>query len=163
MMLGVEVGGAPYGGHVFEPGAAASVAVAVGLLAWGVARRRSEAAVGLLVACCLWGAHSGLGTLDSLFDGATAGQVAQQVPPDERIDQLYVDLAGVSSNLTGALAFHAGFDRTVTERTATTTLFWLESPDREKRSLWLTISFYEQQSFFKSQLSFTRMLLDVVC
>lgn len=121
MMLGVEVGGAPYGGHVFEPGAAASVAVAVGLLAWGVARWRSEAAVGLLVACCLWGAHSGLGTLDSLFDGATAGQVAQQVPPDERIDQLYVDLAGVSSNLTGALAFHAGFDRTVTERTATTT------------------------------------------
>jgi len=121
MMLGVEVSGAPYGGHFFEPGAAASVAIIVGLGAWVLARRRFEAAVAFLLVASLWGVHSGLGTLDGLFDGATAGQVAQRLDPDEPIEELYVDVDGVSFNLTGAVAFAVGFDDTVTERTAATT------------------------------------------
>ena len=41
MMFGVEISGAPYGGTVFEPGAAASVAIVVGLAGWVLARTQT--------------------------------------------------------------------------------------------------------------------------
>ena len=121
MMFGVEVSGAPYGGTAFEPGAAASVAIVVGLAGWVLARRRTEAAAAFLVSASLWGAHSGLGTLDELFDGTAAGQVAQRLDPDESIGEVFVDIETVSPNLTNAVAWEVGFDDSVTTRTDRTT------------------------------------------
>ena len=121
MMFGVEVSGAPYGGSVFEPGAAASVAVVVGLAAWGLARWRIGSAAVLLGVASLWGAHSGLETLDRLFDGSAAGQVAQRLDPDEPIDEVFLDVEAVSPNLTNAIAWEVGFDRSVVASTERTT------------------------------------------
>ena len=114
MMLGVEVGGAPYGNDIFEPGAAAAVAVVVGLTAWLVARWRIEAAGLFLVISCIWGAHSGLETLDQLYVFTASGEVDEQLDPELVIGELFVDVATVSPNLTNALAWEVGFDRSVT-------------------------------------------------
>lgn len=121
MMLGVEVSGAPYGGDVFEPGAAAAVAIVVGLAAWGLVRWRVEAAGALLVVLCLWAAHSGLETLDQLYAGTAAGEIDDRLDAPVEIDEVFVDLTAVSPNLTNALAWKVGFDHTVTSFTAETT------------------------------------------
>ncbi len=121
MMLGVEVGGAPYGNDIFEPGAAAAVAVVVGLAAWGLCRWRIEAAGLLLVLACLWGAHSGLETLDQLHESTASGEVNERLNPSLNIGELFVDTGRVSSSLTNALVWNVGFDRSVITRTPKTT------------------------------------------
>lgn len=113
MMLGVEVGGAPYGNDIFEPGAAAAVAVVVGVSAWALARWRIEAAGAFLVLACVWGAHSGLETLDQLYEFTASGEVDERLDPELEVGELFVDVASVSPNLTNALAWEVGFDRTV--------------------------------------------------
>lgn len=113
MMFGVEVAGAPYASPIFEPGAAASVSIAVGLLAWGLTKWRGvEVAAALLVVLSVWGAHSGDRTVDALFEGTAMGQVDASLPADEIIGEVFVDTATVSPNLTNAIAWRAGFDHT---------------------------------------------------
>jgi len=122
MMLGVEVSGAPYGGVVFEPGAAASVAIMAGLLAWFMARRFGvPAAAVVVVALALVGMHSGDATLDGLYVNTPAAEVATNLPDDEVIDELFVDISRLSPNLSNALAWEVAFDRTVLEVTSVTT------------------------------------------
>ena len=113
MMLGAEVSGAPYGSLIFEPGAAAFVAILAGLIVWGVARwRGSEIAACVFVALSLWGAHSGDRALDNLFPGTAMGEVDAGFPVEEKIGELWVDTSTVSPNLTNALAWRVGFDVT---------------------------------------------------
>ena len=121
MMLGVDVGGAPYGNDIFEPGAAAAVAIVVGLAAWALGQWRIEAAGLLLVATCAWGAHSGLETLDQLYERTAAGEIDERLNPDLEVGELFTDVATVSPNLTNALAWHIGFDRSVIETSPQTT------------------------------------------
>ena len=121
MMLGVEVGGAPYGSDIFEPGAAAAVAIAVGLAAWALCRWRIEAAGLLLVGASLWGVHSGLETLRQLHEFTVSGEVDEGLDPSTDISELFVDVGGVSASLTNALVWEVGFDRSVTEQTPRTT------------------------------------------
>lgn len=114
MMLGVEAAGAPFGNDVFEPGAAAAAALlaAVVLL---TAFRRSQPWLG----CCLALAVLSLGTasdleaLDQLFATATLSTV-QEALEDVEISEVVVDTAGLSPNLTGAVAWEVGFDHTST-------------------------------------------------
>ena len=127
MMLGVEVGGAPYGNDVFEPGAAAAVAVVVGFAAWVLGRWRIEAAGLVLVVACVWGAHSGLETLDQLYAFTASGEVDERIAPDLEVGELFVDVATVSPNLTNALAWEIGFDRSVIAFTPETTHVLLAS------------------------------------
>ncbi|MEO0493635.1 MAG: hypothetical protein AAF081_09480 [Actinomycetota bacterium] len=122
MMLGAEVSGAPYGSRVFEPGAAALVAIVVGLAVWGLARwRGTELAAAVLVVVSIWGAHSGDRALDNLFPGTAMGEVDAGLPTDEQIDELWVDTSTVSPNLTNALAWRVGFESTSLTFTADTT------------------------------------------
>ncbi len=121
MMLGVEVGGAPYGNDIFEPGTAAAVAIVVGLAAWALARWRIEVAGLFLVATCVWGAHSGLETLDQLYEHTASAEADERLDPDLEVGELFVDVATVSPNLTNALAWRIGFDRSVTETSPQTT------------------------------------------
>lgn len=127
MMLGVEVGGAPYGNDIFEPGTAAAVAIVVGLSAWALARWRIEAAGLLLVATCAWGAHSGLETLDQLYERTASAEADERIDPDLEVGELFVDVASVSANLTNALAWQIGFDRSVIASTSRTTHMLLAS------------------------------------
>ena len=122
MMLGVEVSGAPYGGEIFEPGAAASVAVVAGLLTWLAAIRAGPTRAALVVVVLsLWAADSGDATLDSLYGGTAAGEVDALLPEGEDIGEVYVDVATVSPNLTNALAWEVGFEGTVLVTTEATT------------------------------------------
>lgn len=127
MMLGVEVGGAPYGNDIFEPGTAAAVAIVVGLSAWVLARWRIEAAGLLLVATCAWGAHSGLETLDQLYEHTASAEADDRIDLNLEVGELYVDVASVSANLANALTWHIGFDRSVTETSPQTTHMLLAS------------------------------------
>jgi hypothetical protein len=114
MMLGAEVSGAPYGSRIFEPGAAAFVAILAGLVVWGVTRwRGTEIAACVFVALSLWGAHSGDRALDNLFPGTAMGEVDAGFPVEEKIGELWVDTSTVSPNLTNALAWRVGFDVTM--------------------------------------------------
>lgn len=122
MMLGVEVSGAPYAGRLFEPGAAASVAIAAGLLLWTVAKWRGigrAAAVAILLS--LWAIDSGDTTLDELYANTPAAEVAAQLPDTDAIDEVFLDIATLSPNLANAFAWEIGFDRAVTEATSATT------------------------------------------
>ncbi len=122
MMLGVEVSGAPYGGAIFEPGAAASVAIVAGLLAWAAARRiGAGGAAVVVIVLSVWAIDSGDSTLDQLYDGTPAGDVAANLPADEVIDEVFVDTGRLSPNLTNALAWEVGFDHAVTRATSATT------------------------------------------
>ncbi|MCH1436445.1 MAG: hypothetical protein L7U56_12290, partial [Acidimicrobiales bacterium] len=51
-------------------------------------------------------------------------------PDDEVIDELFVDISRLSPNLSNALAWEVGFDRTVLEVTSATTHL-LTAPDTE--------------------------------
>ncbi|MEM1335140.1 MAG: hypothetical protein AAGG08_16945, partial [Actinomycetota bacterium] len=122
MMLGAEVSGAPFGNRVFEPGAATSVAILVGLVAWAVARRWNVLpAAGLLVVVSILGAWSGDAALDNLFPGTAMGQVDAALPADEKIGEVWVDTSSVSPNLTNAIAWRVGFDNTTLVFTENTT------------------------------------------
>ena len=115
MMLGTEAGGAPFGNDVFEPGAAAFVALAVGAVLL-MAFRRPQPWLGLgfaLVVLAL-GTASDLEALDQLFETATLSTV-QEALDDVEISHIAVDTAGLSPNLTGAVAWEVGFDNTSIE------------------------------------------------
>lgn len=112
MMLGVEAAGAPFGNDVFEPGAAALVAVLVGVVLL-MAFRQSQPWLG----CCLalvaltLGTASDLEALDQLFETATLSSV-QAALEDVQVSHIAVDTEGLSANLTGAVAWEVGFDNT---------------------------------------------------
>lgn len=112
MMLGAEAGGAPFGNDVFEPGAAAFVALAVGL-ALLIAFRRPQPWLGLVLATVVLslGTASDLEALDQLYETATLRTVQQDLG-DIPISQIAVDVEGLSRNLTGAVAWEVGFDDT---------------------------------------------------
>ena len=122
MMLGVEVSGAPYGGDIFEPGAAASVAIVAGLSIWALARWRGPGrAAALAVLLAMWAIDSGDATLDELYVNTPAAEAAALTPDDGSIGEVFVDITTVSPNLTNAVVWEVGFDRSVTEATADTT------------------------------------------
>ena len=119
MMFGAEVGGAPFGNEVFEPGAAASVALVVGLVMWGAWRLRGAWLMASMMAVTVAIAVlSGLEGLDQLHDTAIAGQVATALIDIEPIDELVVEIDGVAPNLVAALVWEVGLDTTSTEFTA---------------------------------------------
>ena len=121
MMLGVEVSGAPYGGDIFEPGAAASVAIVAGLAMWALARWRGPGrAAALAVLLAMWAIDSGDSTLDQLYASTPAAEAAVLIPDDEPIGEVFVDTAAVSPNLTNAVVWEVGFDQAVTETTSAT-------------------------------------------
>jgi hypothetical protein len=109
MMLGTEVSGAPFGGNFFEPGAAASMALLVGLLVIAAARIRPGAALLVMTATLAVAIPSGIAALDSLQENSVVGAV-QLALSDEEIDLIVLDTELVSSNLTAAVAWEVGFD-----------------------------------------------------
>ncbi len=119
MMLGVEAGGAPFGNDVFEPGAAASVAILVGVAFWLATRARRPnrrdrafAAIGL-VACGI-GTASALESLDQLYDVAVAAQVETTFEELE-VGEVAVDIGRVGPNVVAAIAWEIGFENVSTE------------------------------------------------
>ena len=113
MMLGVEVSGAPFGSTVFEPGAAASVALLGGLLLFGLARLGSPgvtavAALGLITV----GVFSGVDGLRDLHDSAAAGVVADALAGVD-VERVAIDPT-VQPNLVAALVWEIGLDRAST-------------------------------------------------
>ncbi len=122
MMLGVEVSGAPFGSSFFEPGAAASVSIVVGLVLWWLWKLgRSAAATVALAGMVALGVASGLEGLQQLHDGNISGQTAGVFDDSDAVGELYVDSARVSPNLIAALAWEVGFDRTVDSLTPEST------------------------------------------
>ncbi|MCY3851072.1 MAG: hypothetical protein OXF75_09785 [Acidimicrobiaceae bacterium] len=112
MMLGTEAGGAPFGNDVFEPGAAAFVALAVGVVLL-IAFRRPQPWLGLSLAIgsLALGTASDLEALDQLYETAALSTVQEDLG-DIRISHIAVDVEGLSRNLTGAVAWEVGFDNT---------------------------------------------------
>ena len=114
MMLGVEASGAPFGNDVFEPGAAALVAVLVGVVLLAAFRQpQPQLGCCLALAALSLGTASGLEALDQLFATATLSTV-QEALEDVEISEIAVDVVGLSPNLTGAVAWEVGFDNTST-------------------------------------------------
>ncbi len=112
MMLGTEAGGAPFGNDVFEPGAAALVALAVAaVLLMAFRRPQPWLGLGLALAVLTFGTASDLEALDQLFETATLSTV-QEALEDVQISRIAVDTEGLSPNLTGAVAWEVGFDNT---------------------------------------------------
>lgn len=112
MMLGAEAGGAPFGNDVFEPGAAAFVALAVGaVLLMAFRRPQPWLGLGLALVVLALGTASDLEALDQLYETATLSTV-QEGLGDIRINQIAIDTEGLSRNLTGAVAWEVGFDNT---------------------------------------------------
>ena len=112
MMLGTEAGGAPFGNDVFEPGAAALVALAVAaVLLMAFRRPQPWLGLGLALVVITLGTASDLEALDRLFETATLSTV-QEALGDVQISQIAVDTEGLSPNLTGAVAWEVGFDNT---------------------------------------------------
>jgi hypothetical protein len=111
MMLGTEVGGAPFGGDIFEPGAAATVALVVGLAFIGASRWRATAWMPALVAggAITLGVWSGLAALDSLQRDSVMGQV-QAALADVEIDRIAIDTDRVPANVAAAVAWDVGLD-----------------------------------------------------
>lgn len=129
MMLGVEVSGAPFGSSVFEPGAAASVSILVGLVLWRLWRLdRQIIATVVLSGVVALGVASGLEGLDKLYDGNISGRTSGVFDDVEAVGELYVDTERVSPNLIAALAWEVGFDDTTKLRTSATTHLLL-APD----------------------------------
>ena len=122
MMLGVEVSGAPFGSSVFEPGAAASVSILVGLVLWWLWRSdRQIIATVVLSAIVALGVASGIVGLDKLHDGNISGRTSGVIEVIGPVGELYVDAERVSPNLIAALAWEVGFDDTSKSLTAQTT------------------------------------------
>ena len=122
MMLGVDVGGAPFGGDIFEPGAAAVVAIVVGVGAWQLLDRgRILVAGAWLMAMSMLGVMSGLESLDQLYTGASMGMVEEGLGGVGPISEVFLDSETVAPNLTNAVAWFVGFDNTVLAATPATT------------------------------------------
>ncbi len=131
MMLGVEVSGAPFGSDVFEPGAAASVAVVVGLIVWWLWRlERQVTATIVLSAVVALGVASGLEGLDQLHASNISGQTAGVFENPDEVGELYVDAQRVSPNLIAGLAWEIGFDDT-TKTLSPETTHLLLPPDAQ--------------------------------
>ena len=112
MMLGTEAGGAPFGNDVFEPGAAALVALAVAaVLLMAFRRPQPWLGLGLALVVITLGTASDLEALDQLFETAALSTV-QEALADVQISRIAVDSEGLSPNLTGAVAWEVGFDNT---------------------------------------------------
>ena len=112
MMLGVEISGAPFRSVVFEPAAAASTALVVGLVLW-VSSRTGHAGVVLAVAVgfSAAGVASGVVKLEQLHEESISGQV--ELALDE-LDGLTVAIEpAVAPNAAAAIAWRVGLDRTV--------------------------------------------------
>ncbi len=109
MMLGTEVGGAPFGGDFFEPGAATTMALLVGV-ALVLARRRIWTTAIVAAAAVTLAVFSGIEALDQLQQGSVVGQV-QMALAEIEIDEIVIDTGRVPSNLAGAVAWEVGFDR----------------------------------------------------
>ena len=115
MMLGTEAGGAPFGNDVFEPGAAAFVALAVGaVLLMAFRQPQPWMGFGLALVILALGTASDLEALDQLFETAALSTV-QEALDDVEISHIAVDTAGLSPNLIGAVAWEVGFDNTSIE------------------------------------------------
>jgi len=125
MMFGVEPAGAPFGGDVFEPGAAASVSMLVGLALWfGLRSVRKPAAVLvplLFAALAGVGMLSGLRSLDQLYEGRMIGRIEATGVDLDEVGGLHIDLGSASSYLASAMAFEVGFEETSLTRSEHTT------------------------------------------
>ncbi len=108
MMLGTEVGGAPFGQSVFEPGAAAAVGLLAGLLLLAAARGRVAELPLVTAVIVAIAVMSGTEAIDSLRDNSTVGEV-QVALAEVEIERLVID-ERVPSTLAGAVAWEVGFD-----------------------------------------------------
>lgn len=129
MMLGTEVSGAPFGGDVFEPGAAATVALVVGLGLLAAIRLRNRAGVALAAGAVALGVASGLPALDRLHENSIAGQVRASRLGEADIDLMFIDADRVSSPLAAAVAWEVGFGRATVEPTTDATHLLLPAAD----------------------------------
>jgi len=112
MMFGVEISGAPFGSVVFEPGAAASVALVAGLVIVVTIRHRSRIPAALAVVVMVgFGIWSGVEGLRPLYDGSTAGLVRAELA-DVSVGRLLLVDDDVSSAISGAVAWQVGLDST---------------------------------------------------
>lgn len=142
MMLGAEVSGAPFGNDIFEPGAAAAVALVVGLAMWGAWRVGGATLMMLITAASIGvGVLSGIEVLDQLHDGSIAGQVSTALAESDPIDELAVETAGVSPNLIAALAWEAGLDATYAQVSDNTSHLLLPSGARAAAATELVAEF----------------------
>jgi len=86
----------------------------VGVVLVWLVRRFGVAALALGTAGFgLLGAASGIVTLDSLYERTPFAEIETVLPADPMIEELWVDPSQVSANLTNALAWTVGFERTV--------------------------------------------------
>jgi len=114
MMLGVDISGAPFGSAVFEPGAAASVALIAGLvLAVGINRSRFAIAGFSFVLVAAIGVWSGSVGLRSLYNNSTAASVDDAIEGVD-IGRLLIGADSDRSAAAGALAWRVGFDSVTT-------------------------------------------------
>lgn len=121
MMLGTEISGAPWGGNFFEPGAAASTGIVVGLALIAAFHWR-EAAAGALAALAITvGVLSGLVALDDLQAGSVVGQVQASAVGEADVEEIAIDTDRVPSNLAAAVAYELGLDQSRTETGPETT------------------------------------------
>lgn len=112
MMLGTEVGGAPFGGNFFEPGAAATVAVVVGMAFVGAAAYRHWAAGAVAAVAIAVGVWSGTVALDDLQSNSAMGQT-QATLDMVVIDRIAIDIERIPPGVAAAIAWEVGLDRTV--------------------------------------------------
>lgn len=120
MMLGTEVGGAPWGGNFFEPGAAATVAVVVGMAFVGAAAYRHWAAGAVAVVAVGLGVWSGTIALDDLQNHSAVGQT-QETLDAVAIERIAIDTEQIPPGLAAAIAWEVGLDRTALDIDAETT------------------------------------------
>jgi len=115
MMLGVEISGAPFGAVNFEPGAAAAVALLIGLVVVAAAIRRPRplAAVAAVALAASLGVWSGLDALDSLYQSSAAGTVDQAFRWID-IGRLMIADPSIPPPVWDAVAWEVGFDTTTT-------------------------------------------------
>lgn len=112
MMLGVEAGGAPFGNAVFEPGAAAFVALVVAaMLFFGLRHLNPWLCLTAAIVVLGVGTASNLETLDQLVSTATLSTV-QHALADVEITGLAIDAQGLPRTLSGAVTWEVGFDNT---------------------------------------------------
>jgi hypothetical protein len=121
MMLGTEVAGAPFGQLIFEPGAAASLALFAGLLVLAAARRGAWVVPVVAAVIVAVAVLSGREAIDSLQERSVVGQVQAALGEVDGIDELVIDIDRVPSTLAGAVAWQVGFDHVVPEPTNETT------------------------------------------
>ncbi len=131
MMFGVEPAGAPFGAEVFEPGAAAAVALAVGLAMWlGLRSRAANWVPALFAVLAGIGVASGLASLDGHYEGRITGRIAATGVDLDEVGELHIDLASASAYMASGVAWEVGLDQTTVTATENTTHVLL-GPDAE--------------------------------